>query len=105
MIWYNEALDKCSTGQTTKHEEALLQKFHHCSQQLLDKPSVHVDSGGCIISWYLPDAVSPWIQPTFTPNQQAEMEEATISMGYLLKTSITGVLLLKGLMIRLIASP
>ncbi|KAG1852526.1 hypothetical protein F4604DRAFT_1686629 [Suillus subluteus] len=82
MIRYNKALDKRSTGRITKHEEALLEKFPHGSQQLLNKPSVLVDSGGHIILWYLPDAISPWIQ--------AKMEEATVSMGYLLKTSMTG---------------
>ncbi|KAG1794826.1 uncharacterized protein HD556DRAFT_1442610 [Suillus plorans] len=81
MIHYNEALNKRSTGRITKHEEALSKKFPHSSQQLLDKPSVLVDSGGRIILWYLPDAISLWIQ--------AEMEEATIGMGHLLKTSMT----------------
>ncbi|KAG1728248.1 uncharacterized protein EDB91DRAFT_1086133 [Suillus paluster] len=51
------------------------------SQQLLEKPSVLMDSGGRIILWYLPDAISLWIQ--------AKMEAATVGMGYLLKTSIT----------------
>ncbi|KAG1837248.1 hypothetical protein C8R48DRAFT_680353 [Suillus tomentosus] len=62
MIRYNEALNKRSTGRLTKHEEALLQKFPHGPQILLDKPSVLVDSGGRIILWYLPDAISLWIQ-------------------------------------------
>ncbi|KAG1726507.1 uncharacterized protein EDB91DRAFT_1254281 [Suillus paluster] len=62
MIRYNEALDKRSTGRNTKHEDALLQKFPCSSQQLLEKPSVFMDSGGRIILWYLPDAISPWIQ-------------------------------------------
>ncbi|KAG1844902.1 hypothetical protein C8R48DRAFT_617675 [Suillus tomentosus] len=44
-------------------------------------PSVLVDSGGRIILWYLPEAISLWIQ--------ADMEEATIGMGHLLKTSMT----------------
>ncbi|KAG1730099.1 uncharacterized protein EDB91DRAFT_1252759 [Suillus paluster] len=81
MIRYNEALDKRSTGRITKHEDALLQKFPCSSQQLLEKPSVLMDSGGHIILWYLPDTISPWIQ--------AEMAAATVGMGYLLKTSIT----------------
>ncbi|KAG2082110.1 hypothetical protein BD769DRAFT_1683394 [Suillus cothurnatus] len=79
MIQYNEALDRCSTGRTTKHEEDLLQKFLHGSQQLLEKPLVLVDSGGHIILWYLP---GQWFQ--------TEMEEATVSMGDLLKMSMTG---------------
>ncbi|KAG0694592.1 hypothetical protein DFH29DRAFT_880622 [Suillus ampliporus] len=70
-----------STGMITKHEEALLHKFPYRSKQSLDKPSVLVDSGGRIILWYLPDAISPWIQ--------ADMEEATVGMGYLLKKSMT----------------
>ncbi|KAG2057630.1 hypothetical protein BDR06DRAFT_969390 [Suillus hirtellus] len=81
MIQYNEALNKHSTRRLTKHEEALLQKFPHGPQLLLDKPSVLVDFGGHIILWYLPDMISLWIQ--------AEMEEATICMGHLLKTSMT----------------
>ncbi|KAG2031183.1 hypothetical protein BDR03DRAFT_876534, partial [Suillus americanus] len=36
---------------------------------------------GHLILWYLPNAISPWIQ--------AEMEEATIGMGSLLKKSMT----------------
>ncbi|KAG1853047.1 hypothetical protein F4604DRAFT_1933505 [Suillus subluteus] len=36
---------------------------------------------GCIILWYLPDAISLWIQ--------AEMEDATIGMGSLLMKSMT----------------
>ncbi|KAG1843424.1 hypothetical protein C8R48DRAFT_678765 [Suillus tomentosus] len=81
MIRYNEALNKRSTGRITKHEEALSKKFPHSSQKLLDTPSVLVDSGGRIILWYLPEAISLWIQ--------ADMEEATIGMGHLLKTSMT----------------
>ncbi|KAG0693777.1 hypothetical protein DFH29DRAFT_881200 [Suillus ampliporus] len=60
-----------------------------------NKPLVLMDSGGCIILWYPPDAISPWIQvrlcivtygPTFTLTQQAKMEEATVGMGYLKKS-------------------
>ncbi|KAG2098274.1 uncharacterized protein F5147DRAFT_777769 [Suillus discolor] len=82
MIRYNEALNKRSTRRINKHEDTLLQRFPHGSHQLLDKPTVLLDSGGRIVLWYLPDAISPWIQ--------AEMEEATISMGHLLKNSMTG---------------
>ncbi|KAG0694176.1 hypothetical protein DFH29DRAFT_1006568 [Suillus ampliporus] len=81
MIHYNEALNKRSTGRITKHEEALLHKFPYGSEQFLDKPLVLMDSRGCIILWYLPDAISPWIR--------AKMEEATVGMGYLLKKSMT----------------
>ncbi|KAG2139256.1 hypothetical protein DEU56DRAFT_698823, partial [Suillus clintonianus] len=44
-------------------------------------PSVLVDSGGRIIAWYLPNAITHWIQ--------AEMEQATVNMGHLLKKSMT----------------
>ncbi|KAG1887850.1 hypothetical protein F4604DRAFT_1501842, partial [Suillus subluteus] len=47
----------------------------------LEKPLVILDSAGHIILWYLPDAISPWIQ--------AEMEDATIGMGSLLMKSMT----------------
>ncbi|KAG1801764.1 hypothetical protein EV424DRAFT_1545395 [Suillus variegatus] len=82
IIWYNEALNKRSTGRINKHEDALLERFPCGSNQFLDKPSVLLDSGGHIILWYLPDAISPWIQ--------AEMETATVGMGHRLRTSMTG---------------
>jgi hypothetical protein len=44
------------------HEDSLLEKFPHGPQRLLEKPSVILDSAGRIILWYLPDAISPWIQ-------------------------------------------
>jgi hypothetical protein len=99
MIWYNEALNKCSNGRIAKYEEALLQKFPHRLEQLLEQPSVILDTAGCIILWYLPDAISPWIQvslfvmtdwPAHWPTLQAKIEEATISMGSLLQKSMTG---------------
>ncbi|KAG0693895.1 hypothetical protein DFH29DRAFT_1006832 [Suillus ampliporus] len=78
MIRYNEALDKRSTGMMTKHEEALLHKFLIVPNNFWTSPGA---PGGRIILWYLPDAISPWIR--------AEMEEATVGMGYLLKKSMT----------------
>ncbi|KAG1873175.1 hypothetical protein F4604DRAFT_1925671 [Suillus subluteus] len=81
IIRYNEALDKCSNGRVAKHEEALLKKFPHGSEHVLEKPSVILDSAGCIILWYLPGAISPWIQ--------AKMEQSTIGMGSLLGKSMT----------------
>ncbi|KAG1805325.1 uncharacterized protein BJ212DRAFT_1486445 [Suillus subaureus] len=81
MIQYNVALHKCSNGRVTTHEDALLKKFPHGSEHLLEKPLVILDLAGHIILWYLPGAISPWIQ--------AEMEEATIGMGSLLKESMT----------------
>lgn len=62
MVRYNEALDRRSTGRIPKHEDVLLRKFPHGPQQLLEKPSVLVDSGGRIIVWYLPNAITHWIQ-------------------------------------------
>ncbi|KAG2033073.1 hypothetical protein BDR03DRAFT_1014629 [Suillus americanus] len=82
MIRYNEALHKRSNWMIATHEDSLLKKFPHGPERLLEKPSVILDSAGRIILWYLPDAISPWIQ--------AEMEEATIGMGSLLKKSMTG---------------
>ncbi|KAG1866110.1 hypothetical protein F4604DRAFT_1928112 [Suillus subluteus] len=81
MIRYNEALHKRSTGMVATHEDSLLEKFPHGPERLLEKPSVILDSAGRIILWYLPDAISPWIQ--------AEMEDATIGMGSLLMKSMT----------------
>ncbi|KAG1837770.1 hypothetical protein F4604DRAFT_1942052 [Suillus subluteus] len=81
MIRYNEALHKRSTGMVATHEDSLLEKFPHGPERLLEKPSVILDSAGHIILWYLPDAISPWIQ--------AEMEDATIGMGSLLMKSMT----------------
>ncbi|KAG1775260.1 hypothetical protein EV702DRAFT_1199580 [Suillus placidus] len=81
MIRYNEALHKCSNGMVATHEDSLLKKFPHGQECLLDKPSIILDLAGRIILWYLPDAISPWIQ--------AKMEEATIGMGPLLTKSMS----------------
>ncbi|KAG2132111.1 hypothetical protein DEU56DRAFT_757444 [Suillus clintonianus] len=91
MIRYHEALDRRSSGRIAKHEEALLQKFPNPPDQLLVKPSVLVDSGGRIILWYLPDAISPWIQasPFIFYYRPADMEEATAGMSFLLKKSMS----------------
>jgi hypothetical protein len=62
MIRYNDALHKRSNGMVATHEDSLLEKFPHGPQRLLEKPSVILDSAGRIILWYLPDAISPWIQ-------------------------------------------
>ncbi|KAG1887201.1 hypothetical protein F4604DRAFT_1675212 [Suillus subluteus] len=78
---YNEALHKRSTRMVATHEDSLLEKFPHGQECLLEKPSVILDLAGHIILWYLPDAISPWIQ--------AEMEDATIGMGSLLMKSMT----------------
>ncbi|KAG2073227.1 hypothetical protein BDR04DRAFT_1116395 [Suillus decipiens] len=55
-------LHKHADGRGEKHEEVLLQKFPHGPECLLEKPSVILDLAGHIIVWYLPDAISLWIQ-------------------------------------------
>ncbi|KAG2075577.1 hypothetical protein BDR04DRAFT_1114745 [Suillus decipiens] len=77
----NSTLDKCSNGRVAKHEEGLLQKISHQSELWLEKPLVILDLAGHTILWYLPNAISPWIQ--------AKVEEATIGIGSLLKKSMT----------------
>ncbi|KIK32178.1 hypothetical protein CY34DRAFT_44078, partial [Suillus luteus UH-Slu-Lm8-n1] len=65
VVRYNEALDKRSNGRVAKHEETLLKKFPHGSECVLEEPLVILDSAGHIILWYLPGAISPWIQVSF----------------------------------------
>ncbi|KAG1720613.1 hypothetical protein EDD22DRAFT_854601, partial [Suillus occidentalis] len=50
-------------------------------KRVLEKPLIILDSAGRIILWYLPGAISPWIQ--------AEMVESTIGMGSLLRQSMS----------------
>jgi hypothetical protein len=98
IIWYNEAIHKRVNGRSEKHEESLLQKFPHGPEHLLEKPLVILNVASCIIIWYLPDAISLWIQvssyiitdrPCLSPVKQTEMADATIGMGSLLKNSMT----------------
>ncbi|KAG1793250.1 uncharacterized protein HD556DRAFT_1238066 [Suillus plorans] len=56
-------------------------RFPPAENILLDRPSVVIDSGYRIILWYIPDALTPWVQN--------DMFLATLSMGDLLKRSIT----------------
>ncbi|KAG1884392.1 hypothetical protein F4604DRAFT_1919571 [Suillus subluteus] len=62
-------------------EEALLAKFPLAKKIVLDSPSVVIDAGYRIILWYIPDGLSPWAQN--------DMYAATLSMGDLLKKSVT----------------
>jgi hypothetical protein len=43
-------------------EEALLLKFPPAERIHLKSPAVVIDSGYRIILWYVPDALSPWVQ-------------------------------------------
>jgi hypothetical protein len=62
IIRYNEALAKRESGMNNAQEEALLAKFPPAEKILLDSPAVVIDSGYQIILWYIPDALTPWVQ-------------------------------------------
>ncbi|KAG1868328.1 hypothetical protein DFJ58DRAFT_837967 [Suillus subalutaceus] len=81
IIRYNEALAKRESGMNDAQEEALLTKFPPAENIFLDTPSVVMDSGFRVILWYIPDGLSPWVQN--------DMYAATVSMGDLLKKSVT----------------
>ncbi|KAG1823867.1 uncharacterized protein BJ212DRAFT_1476720 [Suillus subaureus] len=81
IIQYNKALAKHESGMNDAQEEALLAKFPPAEKIMLDSPSVVIDAGYRIILWYIPDGLSPWVQN--------DMYAATLSMGDLLKKSIT----------------
>ncbi|KAG1854633.1 hypothetical protein F4604DRAFT_1932697 [Suillus subluteus] len=59
----------------------LLTKFPPAENIFLDTPLVVMDSGFRVILWYIPDGLSPWVQNN--------MYAATMSMGDLLKKSVT----------------
>ncbi|KAG1721900.1 uncharacterized protein EDB91DRAFT_1256305 [Suillus paluster] len=80
VIRYNEALAKRESGMKDAREEELLARFPPPEKMLLDWPSVVIDSGHSIILWYIPNALSPWVQN--------DMYMATLAMGDLLKKSI-----------------
>jgi len=61
MVRYNESLDKFESGRNEKCEATLLQKFPPEDEMLLTDPAVILDSGGRIIVWYLPGAISSMI--------------------------------------------
>ncbi|KAG1849007.1 hypothetical protein F4604DRAFT_1935087 [Suillus subluteus] len=81
IIWYNEALAKCESRMNDAQEEALLTKFPPAENIFLDALLVVMDSGFRVILWYILDGLSPWVQN--------DMYTATVSMGDLLKKSIT----------------
>ncbi|KAG1856164.1 hypothetical protein F4604DRAFT_1932030 [Suillus subluteus] len=81
IIRYNEALAKRESGMNDAQEEALLTKFPPAENIFLDTPSVVMDLGFRVILWYIPDGLSPWVQN--------DMYAATVSMGDLLKKSVT----------------
>ncbi|KAG1894243.1 uncharacterized protein F5891DRAFT_985133 [Suillus fuscotomentosus] len=78
---YNEALAKQELGMNDAQEDALLVRFPPAENILLDCPSVVIDSRYRIILWYIPDALTLWVQN--------EMFLVTLSIGDLLKKSIT----------------
>lgn len=61
MVRYNESLDKFESGRNEKREASLLKKFPPEHYMLLTDPAVILDSGGRIIVWYLPGAMSNMI--------------------------------------------
>ncbi|KAG1804574.1 hypothetical protein EV424DRAFT_1544604 [Suillus variegatus] len=81
IIRYNEALSKRESAMNDAQEEALLARFPPADNILLDSPSVVIDSRYRIILWYIPDALTPWVQN--------DMFSATLSIGDLLRKSIT----------------
>lgn len=66
IVRYNEALSKRESGMNDAQEQALLTRFPPPKKILLVRPSVVIDSGYRIILWYLPDAISPWVQVGFS---------------------------------------
>ncbi|KAG1809531.1 hypothetical protein EV424DRAFT_1542955 [Suillus variegatus] len=81
IIWYNEALVTWESGINDAQEDALLAKFPLAENMLLDCPLVVIDSRYRIILWYILDALTLWVQN--------DMFSVTLSMGDLLKESIT----------------
>ncbi|KAG1777151.1 hypothetical protein EV702DRAFT_1197467 [Suillus placidus] len=79
IIRYNEALTKRESSMNDAQEDALLMKFPPAERIVLNTPSVVVDLGFRIILWYITDMLSPW----------NDMYTTTLSMGDLLKKSIT----------------
>lgn len=103
MVRYNESLEKYESGRSEKREQTLLDKFPPAEQVVLRTPSVIIDSGGRIIVWYLPGAMTGMIMvcliSTFISYfissgciwqySQTDMQCATNSIGNLLNDSIT----------------
>lgn len=61
MVRYNESLLQLETGRNDKREQDLLKKFPPQEDLLLSTPTVILDSGGRIIVWYLPGAITEMI--------------------------------------------
>ncbi|KAG2030970.1 hypothetical protein BDR03DRAFT_877154 [Suillus americanus] len=80
MVRYNEALDKDESGQSETREENLFNRFPPEEERFLTTPSVVIDSGGRIIVWYLPGALTTMIIK--------DIHGAMHSMSGLLKHSI-----------------
>ncbi|KAG2113784.1 uncharacterized protein F5147DRAFT_770427 [Suillus discolor] len=81
MVRYNECLEKQESNQNEKREQTLLKKFPPDKQLVLTTPCVIIDSGGRIIVWYLPGAMTGMIM--------TDMQCATKCIGNLLNNSIT----------------
>ncbi|KAG2111304.1 uncharacterized protein F5147DRAFT_772024 [Suillus discolor] len=81
MVRYNDALDKDESGRSENREEILFGRFPPEEERFLTTPSVVIDSGGRIIVWYLPGAL--------TGMMVTDIYGATRSMGGLLRHSIT----------------
>jgi hypothetical protein len=61
MVRYNESLDKSESGRNEKREDILLKQFPPQEQLILTTPNVIIDSGGRLIVWYLPGAMTGMI--------------------------------------------
>jgi len=66
MVRYNDALDKDESGQSETREENLFNRFPPEEERFLTTPSVVIDSGGRIIVWYLPGALTTMIMVCFS---------------------------------------
>lgn len=101
MIRYNEALDKNESGLNDSREQSLLKKFPPSERLFLDSPAVIIDAGGRIIVWYLPGAITDFIEVHWSMLAsdiqilliivalQKDMRKATNDMCDLLKKSVT----------------
>jgi hypothetical protein len=66
MVRYNDALDKDESGRSETREENLFNRFPPEEECFLTTPSVVIDSGGRIILWYLPGALTAMIMVCFS---------------------------------------
>jgi hypothetical protein len=66
MVRYNDALDKDESGRSETREENLFNRFPPDEERFLTTPSVVIDSGGRIIVWYLPGALTAMIMVCFS---------------------------------------